>query len=199
MSARETAAVAAILTDPENQNRTAEELASIVIEALDETRAQFHRVAVVGQIRFPEAPGTVHTAVLGPFSSRSRLDSPERFERALRGRLAARTIGQELAVDPKTKTAQARFIIAPAFLRPRDAWEFYRAEEWRDRIPRERLENIQATIQRWEPGLWAREVNPPPACHCASQRPGRVNRLFTGEVTTPGPCPRHGDYERREP
>lgn len=129
-----------------------------MIGALDDIRAQYHRLAVVGQLRDTEAPETTHTVVLGPFSTRSRLDSPEQFERALKGRLAARTVGLELAVDPKSKTAQAGFVIAPAFSRPRDAWDFYRAEEWRDRIPKDRLEGIQASIQRWRPGLWAEEV-----------------------------------------
>lgn len=192
MSKRESDAVAKILADPENSDRSAEEVADLVIGALDDVRAQYHRIAVVGQIRYTEAPEATHTVVLGPFSSRSSLDSPERFAKALKGRLAARTTGQDLAIDPKTKTSMARFVIAPAFLRPREAWDFFRAEEWRDRLPRKRLENIQETIQRWEPGLWA-EGAYGAVCHCGT-RTERIHQTSAGPVLT-GPCPVHGRSE----
>jgi hypothetical protein len=169
-------------------------VADLAIGALDDIRSRTHRLAVVGQITFPEAPETVHTAVLGPFSCRGILDSQEKFLKAVEGGSAARTAGQDLAWDAKKGTGRGRFMLAPAFMRGRAAWDFFRQEE---QVP-VRFANITETIARWEAGKWAREVNPAPACHCASQRPGRVNRLSTGELVATGPCPRHGDYEGRK-
>jgi hypothetical protein len=179
-----------VLSDPENSSRTAEEVADLVIGALDDVRARTHRLAVVGQIAFPEAPETTHTVVLGPFSSRGILDTREKFLKAVAGPSRARTVGQDLVADPKTGRGLGRFVLAPAFQRPRDAYDFYRAEEWRDRIPKERLENIQASVTRWEAGLWATEVAPGPVCHCGTHTE-RTLATSAGAVE-PGPCPVHG-------
>lgn len=115
----------AVLTDPENELRTGAEVAERVIEALDTVRATTHRMAVVGQLRY-EASGPLHTVVLGPFSARGILDSREKFERAVEGGPAARGVGQQLAWDTKTGKGDGRFLLAPAFLKPRDAWDFFR-------------------------------------------------------------------------
>ncbi|MFC5799149.1 hypothetical protein [Streptomyces formicae] len=64
--------------------------------------------------------------VLGPFSARGILDSQEKFERAIQGGTAARELGQHLAWDSKTGRGRGRFMLAPAFFKPRDAWDFYR-------------------------------------------------------------------------
>lgn len=143
-----------ILSDPENDDLTAEEVADLVISALDDVRSRTHRLAVVGQITFPEAPETAHTAVLGPFSCRGILDTQEKFRKAVEGGSAARTAGQDLAWDPKTRAGRGRFMLAPAFMRPRQAWDFFRPEA----EPDPRLERIAETIARWEAGLWATEV-----------------------------------------
>lgn len=189
MSARENAAVAAILTDPENSNRTAGEVADLAIDALDEIRARTHRLAVVGQIAFPEAPETAHTVVLGPFSTRGVLDTQGKFLKALGGGSAARTAGQELAWDHKTGKGRGRFMLAPAFLRPRAAWDFYRPAE--PDVPA-RFAWIAKSIQRWEAG-GSREAAVKPVCHCGTRE--REHQTSAGPVAT-GPCPVHG---RREP
>ncbi|MFJ2176436.1 hypothetical protein ACIOHE_26535 [Streptomyces sp. NPDC087851] len=125
MKKREIDAVEAILTDPENSSRTGAEVAEAVIEALDDVRSRTHRLAVVGQIGYG-AQGTTHTVVLGPFSARGVLDSPEKFERATEAGTAARTAGQGLAWDARTGLGKGRFMLAPIFFRPRDAWDFFR-------------------------------------------------------------------------
>jgi hypothetical protein len=50
-------------------------------------------------------------------------------------------------------------MLAPAFMRPRDAWNFFRPGEG----PDPRHERITASIARWEAGQWAREVGYGPA------------------------------------
>ncbi|MFB9393380.1 hypothetical protein ACFPM3_20095 [Streptomyces coeruleoprunus] len=130
--------MASILTDPQNSERSAEEVATLCIEALDDARARTHRLAVVGQIQY-EAPGPVHTVVLGPFSCRGLLDTEEKFRGLLTGPVGAREIGQDLAYDPASKTGRGRFLLAPAFFKARDAWAFYKgagpAEVVADALP----------------------------------------------------------------
>ena len=128
MKKREVDALEKVLADPENSSRTADEVAALCIEALDNVRARTHRLAVVGQIQFGPQEAT-HTVVLGPFSSPLVLDSEEKFKAVLeRPCTDARDPGQGLAWDPKSKTGRGRFMLAPVFLKPRDAWDFYRGE-----------------------------------------------------------------------
>lgn len=148
--------MASILSDPENQNRSAEEVADLVIGALDDVRARTHRFAVVGQFLFPDqAPETPHTAILGPFSSRGILDTREKFLRALERPSAARNAGQDMRWDIKTGRGRGRFILAPAFRSARDAWNFFRPAE--PEIPA-RFAHITESLARWEAGEWARQV-----------------------------------------
>lgn len=189
VSVKEISAVAEILADPENQNRSAEQMAELAISALDDVRARTHRLAVVGQIAFPEAPEIVHTAILGPFSSRGILDSQGKFLKAVAGPSRARQAGQDLAWDPRLRTGRGRFMLAPAFMSARSAWEFYRRPE----PPDPRLVRIGQAIARWRPGLWAEEVNPAPVCHCGIRE--REHQTSAGPAPT-GPCPVHGRGER---
>lgn len=106
-------------------SRSAEEIAQLCIDELDDLRSVSRRLAVVGQIQY-SAEGPPHTVVLGPFSARGTLDSPEKFLRATEGGSAARQAGQDLAWDTKTGKGRGRFLLAPAFLRPRAAWDFFR-------------------------------------------------------------------------
>ena len=164
MSKREVAAVEAVLTDPENLQRTGAEVAELAIQALDDIRSRTHRMAVVGQIRYGPQEAT-HTVVLGPFSARGILDSQEKFRAAVEGGPAARGVGQQLAWDSKTGFGEGRFMLAPAFLKPRDAWDFFRGPAKRDSDPMNLLvpppEHITASIGRWQAGLWAEEHTAP--------------------------------------
>lgn len=134
---RESAALSQILADPGNSDRTAEEIAELCIDALDEARGRTHRLLVVGQIQHHEAPGNHHTVALGPFSARGVLDSPEKFERATGGGSAAREAGRGLAWDSKTGKGKGRFMLVPCFRTSRDAYDFFRESgpskpEWRE-------------------------------------------------------------------
>lgn len=220
MSKRENDAVKKILADPSNDGRSAEEVADLVIQALDdvrlragyprkvgnifaadddrspgeiareavdaleEIRSRTHRLAVVGQISFREAPEDRHTVVLGPFSSRGLLDTREKFLKALAGPSAARNAGQDLYVDPKNRLGHGRFMLAPAFTTPRQAWDFFRPEE--PDVPK-RFQWIAESIRRWEDGGW-RDASVGPVCHCGTR--DRVLQTSAGPVST-GPCPVH--------
>ena len=151
MSQREVNALAKILSDPANESRSAEEIAQLVMDELDSLRAATHRLAVVGQISFGPQEAT-HTVVLGPFRSPLQVKDAERLQEALkRPCTAARDAGRHLAWDSKTGTGQGRFMLAPAFMKPRDAWDFYRPERRAD------MQHITESIARWKPGLWAEE------------------------------------------
>lgn len=189
MNKKEIDAVATILENPDNDELSAEEVAVLAIVALDDVRSRTHRLAVVGQIRFPAAPETTHTVVLGPFSCRGLLDTQPKFLKALEGGSAARTAGQDLAWDAKKGTGSGRFMLAPAFQRGRAAWDFFRPEAAVD----PRFTRIAETIQRWEAGRWADEVAYDAVCHCGT-RP-RVLQTSAGPVET-GPCPVHGREAR---
>lgn len=183
MSKRETDAVAKVLCDPENQTRSAEEVAELVIDQLDAVRAQSHRLAVVGQLWFNEAQERPHTVILGPFSARGVLDSRDKFDKVVQGGTAARDAGQHLAWDAKTGKGRGRFMLVPAFKSSRDAWNFFREEEPAD----PRFAWIADSIANWQAGPWG------PACSCAATRPGRIVRTSAGDLVAAGPCTRHPD------
>lgn len=171
MSQREISGLAKILSDPQNENRSAEELAALILDKMydlavttakaevrAETRREIfendandRRLAVVGQISFgPQEP--TQTVVLGPFRAPLKLTSDERFREAVgRPCTDARDAGRHLAWDSKTNRGRGRFMLAPAFMRPRDAWDFYRPDNRPD------MQHITDSIARWQPGLWARE------------------------------------------
>lgn len=146
MSQREINQLARILTDPDNSSRTAEEVAVLVLDRMydlavttakaevrEETRreifdkdSQARRLAVVGQISYGPQEQT-HTVVLGPFYAPLKLDSEEKFRAATeRPCTQAREAGQHLAWDTRTGRGRGRFLLAPAFMKPREAWDFYR-------------------------------------------------------------------------
>ena len=149
MSQREINSLAKILSDPENSNRSAEELAGLILDKMydlavstakaevrTETRREIfdkdseaRRLAVVGQISYgPQEP--THTVVLGPFYAPLKLSDEERFASALeRPCTQAREAGQHLAWDSKTNRGRGRFMLVPAFMKPREAWDFYRGHE----------------------------------------------------------------------
>lgn len=132
MSQKEINSLARILSDPENSSRSAEEIAQLCIDELDDLRSASHRLAVVGQISYGPQEET-HTVVLGPFRAPLLLRDEERFRDALtRPCTAARDAGQHLAWDSKTGKGRGRFLLAPAFMKPRQAWDFYRGQETAD-------------------------------------------------------------------
>lgn len=183
MSQREVSRLAEILSDPANESRTAEELAALILDkmyalavstAKAEVRAEVRReifdrdadarrLAVVGQISFgPQEP--THTVILGPFHSSRPLPSEERFKEVVQlPNVQAREAGRHLAWDAKTGTGRGRFMLVPAFMRPRDAWDYYRLPKANGGEPMNLLlpppPHIAEAVERWAPGLWAQEFN----------------------------------------
>lgn len=176
---KEIKALAAILADPANEQRSAEELAALILDqmydlavttAKAEIRAEeradirrqiferdtaVRRLVVVGQISLGPQDGP-HTVVLGPFYAPQYMDTEERFRAVVAKPCAeARDAGQHLAWDSKTGTGSGKFMLAPAFMKPREAWDFYRPEKRAD------IEHITESIARWRPGLWAEEHDAP--------------------------------------
>jgi hypothetical protein len=183
----EIAALTEVLENPDNEHISTTSICELLLDAVDLVRGRSHRLAVVGQITHEgEEP---HVVVLGPYSARGVLDSQEKFDKAVSGGTAARSDGQQLAWDSKTGTGKGRFMLVPAFHRPRDAWDFYRPDKAGESFAAE----ITESIARWQPGLWTEEYDLGPVCHCAATRPGRVARTSAGDLVRPGPCPIHPD------
>jgi hypothetical protein len=135
-----------------------------IADAIDRMRQTTHRLAVVGQIQY--GPQETHTVVLGPFSARGILDTQEKFRKAAESGGAARDAGQHLAWDSKTGIGRGRFMLAPAFRRPQDAWDFFRGPTKRESEPMNLLvsppAHTAAAVARWEAGLWAEEHHQTP-------------------------------------
>lgn len=131
--------------------------------------ARSHRTVVVGRISLAQdwsTPSKGRTVVLGPFSSR-RADTDEKFQEAAQDGSAAKTAGMGLAWDVKTGLGRGRFTTAPVFVRPQDAWNYYRSEL----APlREVVEGAFST--RYHADL-------EPMCHC--------------HIYDPRACPKHGE------
>lgn len=190
--AQELKALAEVLEDPANADKSTEDISQLLIDAIDSTRSKSHRLAVVGQI-YPEGASSPLTVVLGPYSSRS-FDTPEKFQKVVGSPTSARTEAQNLAWDIKMGSGKGRFMLAPAFMRARQAWDFYRPEA--DPVKKNPMHllappppHITESIDRWEAGGWAEAVSYPPACHCGMPDHPRTTSL--GDVVELGPCPRH--------
>lgn len=130
---------------------------------------------MVGQIQY-EAPGPVHTVVLGPFSSRGILDSQEKFWRATGSGTAARDAGQHLAWNPRRGTGRGRFMLAPIFRNARDAWEFWQQPPDQGHAE---VAEIVATLRIAHDG---------PACSCGLK--SRPTCRWCGQAVH-HPCPLH--------
>jgi hypothetical protein len=103
---REINALLPILENPANADKSSEEIAAELIDALDDTRATHNRLAVVAQYSIDQGE-TWHHAVLGPFSTRSQS--------------AARQAAEGFTGRP-TQPGQGRFMLVPAYASTRDAW-----------------------------------------------------------------------------
>ncbi len=137
-------AIIPILEDPANADRTSDEIAEIILDTLDRTRATRERLAVVLQYTLDQGEN-LHHAVLGPFPVH-----PERAQGAAVG----------IAGRP-TQPGQGRFMLVPAYPSTHAAWTAL-ARTHRER--QRELALALAAIRRdseWNP--WAPHG---PVCHC---------------------------------
>ena len=143
---REVKALVPILSDPDNESRTAEELAALLVDALDAQRASTPRIAVVVRHRWLSTDD-YSLAVLGPFGARAH------------GR--AREMG-EAACAALAHPGDGRAVPVPVYASPRDAWAALK--------PPPAAEGLKAEIRQqladWTPSIWASDSKPCPTCSC---------------------------------
>lgn len=146
---KEVNALAAILTDPDNQDKSPEDIAEELIEALDDLRSQTHRIAVVAQYQWTGGEPTV--AVLGPFSTRAPT--------------AARAVGGGMAGT--AQGGSGRFMLVPAYASVKAAWDAIKPPSKEEK----RLERFLASIHREAPTTWGPMSGYGPTC-CCGVKPG---------------------------
>lgn len=187
MSKRETDAVTAILSNPENDELSAEEVAERVISALDAARAATHNLIVVGRFSFDGVE--TFEAALGPLSTRAPA--------------AARALGERFAWDYKTRLGSGMYQFLPLLRTPAAAWDHARARARKDEKPVGREDphmpleqDVQHAVSeamawRHDPDdldFWA------PACVCSLKnqaRSGTGDQFQTEEPTPLARCFRH--------
>lgn len=108
---REVKALTAILADGQNEDKTAEDIATEIILALDELRSKTHRLAVVASYAWKQGEEP-SLAVLGPFSTRAPA--------------AARGVGQGMAGT--AKGGHGKWLLVPAYANVRAAWDAVQPE-----------------------------------------------------------------------
>jgi hypothetical protein len=141
---REINALAAVLSDPDNQDKSPEDIAEEIITALDDLRSQTHRLAVVAQYQWTGGEPTV--AVLGPFSTRA----PG----------AARAVGGGMAGT--AQGGSGRFMLVPAYANVRAAWDAVKPASKEEK----RLERFLASVHREAPTTWGPMSGYGPTCCC---------------------------------
>lgn len=155
---REVRALAAILADPENDRRTAEQMAALLVDALDEERATHPRIAVVVRHRWLSTD-SYSLAVLGPFGARAH------------GR--AREMG-EAACAALAHPGDGTAVPVPVYASPRDAWNALKPPPAADLLK----EQVARDLKDWSPGLWTGSSKPCPTCRCGiSDKPCLVHAV----------------------
>jgi len=154
---REVKALVPILSDEANMSRTAEELAALLVDALDDLRAKSPRIAVVVRHRWLETD-QYSLAVLGPFGA-TAIKTP-------------RQMGEE-ACYALAHPGDGAAVPAPMYPSPKAAWDALQ--------PPSRAEVLKAEIREqlktWTPELWRPDGTPCPTCRCglSSGKPCQVH------------------------
>lgn len=143
---REVKALVPILSDPDNESRTAEELAALLVDALDAQRASTPRIAVVVRHRWLSSD-SYSMAVLGPFGARAH------------GR--AREMG-EAACAALAHPGDGRAVLVPVYASPRDAWAALKPPSAADLMKQQ----VARDLENWTAGLWTGSDGPCPTCCC---------------------------------
>lgn len=158
---REVKTLVPILSDPDNESRTAEELAALLVDALDDLRAKSPRIAVVVRHRWLDTDD-YSLAVLGPFGARAH------------GR--AREMG-EAACFALAHPGDGRAVPVPAYASPRDAWAVLKPPSAADQLKAQ----VAADVAAWSPGsIWEGDDSDLRRCSCG-----------VGHVSRAQHCPRH--------
>lgn len=113
-------AAAALLARDTNADLTAEELAEelaesmidSMVETYEAIQAKSYNLVVVASFKEPD--GHVHTAAVGPLSTRAQQ--------------RARDVGERFAWDYKTRKGTGRYTLVPLVRNPNEAWDTARAQ-----------------------------------------------------------------------
>lgn len=108
-------AVAKVLSDPQNAELTAEEVAEKAIEAYEEAQASTHNLIVLGHFRLEDDRSYV--AAVGPLSTRAVMRAKE--------------VGERFAWDYKTRKGTGKYTLVPLIRDPNRAWDDVRADQVR--------------------------------------------------------------------
>ena len=142
---REIDAVADILEDETNADKTIEELAEELILALDAVRAKMNRLAVVARYTWDQE--TWHLAVLGPISTTANK--------------AALDLGAGMRGSPG-HPGSGKFMLAPIYANTRDAWAAIKPSD-----ERKAALKLAAIRKDSDFNPWARGGS---TCHCGVRR-----------------------------
>lgn len=192
-------AAADLLAREGNESLTAEtlaeELAESMIDSMVDTyeaiQAKSYNLVIVSSFKLPD--GTVHTAAVGPLSTRAKQ--------------RARDVGERFAWDYKTRTGQGKYTLVPLIRNPNEAWDEARMnslveyehhlssvvpgsgeptyEPMKLGLPDEVRSRITADWQA-DPDVLTRKYGP----HCLCGRYTFVSTTNQGDPVTKG-CPRH--------
>lgn len=104
-------AVADLLSRDSNAETSAEELAMEVSESIvslyEEIQAKSYNLVIVSSFKLPD--GGVHTAAVGPLSTRAKQ--------------RARDMGERFAWDYRTRRGEGKYTLVPLVRDPREAWD----------------------------------------------------------------------------
>ena len=167
MLKREIDAVAKVLASPENQDKTAEQVAEEVVSAIDELRAKHNRLAVVARYTWDEE--TYHLSVIGPFSTRASGQAQQAGE-GMVGSLA--------------HPGKGKWMLATVYPSPRAAWDATKPTDLAQRREAARI----ARMMRDDFDPWAREgpqcccgVRPDAWCYQHGRRNPPAHVLWSGK------------------
>ena len=148
---REVNAVAGVLADEANEDKSAEDIAEEIILALDELRSKSHRIAVLANYAWhPEDEPTL--AVFGPFSTRS----PS----------TARAVGVGMAGT--ARGGHGKWLTVPAYANVRAAWDAVRPDPGSE--AERRLEAQLGTFWRQFPAAYTPMAGDWATCCCGVKR-----------------------------
>lgn len=113
--------VADLLAREENADKSAEDIAEDIADAVtestvtayEEIQAKAYNLVVVASFKLPD--GTVHTAAVGPLSTRAKQ--------------RAREVGERFAWDYKSRRGEGKYTLVPLIRNPNEAWDEARAQE----------------------------------------------------------------------
>lgn len=143
--AREIKALTAILADEQNEDKSAEELAAELIEALDENRASFPKAAVV--VRHRWVGGAYSLAVIGPFGVNATAQ--------------ARRLGEDACMS-LAHGGDGKAVVAPVYPTPRQAWDAIKPPSRAELVK----EQVRRDLESWTPELWRPDDPLCPTCRC---------------------------------